>query len=167
MRDKHSPLLTLVTLGLVTSVVLVSTMFLKLPTATGYIHLGDGVIYAASLALGGLPGGISGALGSSLADVLGGYAAWAPWTFIIKGVAGYIAGKLGHKKNKNRQAVAMALASLWIVLGYAVGTAIMYSPKAIWGEILGNLVQTGSGIIVGMVLAPVLESTLAHQNHKR
>lgn len=167
MRDKHSPLLTLVTLGLVTSVVLVSTMFLKLPTATGYIHLGDGVIYAASLAFGGLPGAISGALGSSLADVLGGYAAWAPWTFIIKGLAGYIAGKLGHKKNKNRQAVAMALASLWIVLGYAVGTAIMYSPKAIWGEILGNLVQTGSGIIVGMVLAPVLESTLAHQNHKR
>jgi uncharacterized membrane protein len=53
---------------------------------------------------------------------------------------------------------------LWIIVGYAVGTAIMYSPKAVWGEILGNLVQTGSGVIIATVLTPVLESAFAHMN---
>ncbi|HHT84813.1 MAG: ECF transporter S component [Bacillota bacterium] len=166
MQGRHAPLLRLVTLSLLTAVVLIATMFLKLPTATGYIHLGDGIIFSVSLALGGLTGAVSGALGSFLADVLGGYPAWAPWTFVIKGIAGFITGKLGHTRVRNRQLLAMVLASLWVVFGYAVGTAFMYSPKAVWGEILGNLVQTGSGVIIGTVLTPVLESTFSHWNRK-
>lgn len=166
MEKNRSPLLTLVVLGLVTSVIMVSTMFLKLPTLTGYIHLGDGVIYAASLALGPFAGAVSAALGSALADVLGGYPAWAPWTFAIKGIAGYIVGKLGYGKSKMNRLVAMSLASLWIVAGYAAGTAFMYSPMAVWGEILGNLVQTGSGIVIGSLLGPVLQTALGHQNHR-
>ena len=83
---------------------------------------------------------------------------------MIKGVAGYIVGRLGHTKARSRQLVATVLASLWIIVGYAVGTAIMYSPKAVWGEILGNLVQTGSGVIIATVLTPVLESAFAHMN---
>ena len=166
MRDRQSPLATLVTLSLLTAVVLVATMFLKLPTATGYIHLGDGVIYSVSMAFGGFAGAVSGALGSFLADILGGYPAWAPWTFVIKGVAGYIAAMVGHGKPKNRQLVAMVLASVWIIAGYAVGTAVMYSPKAVPTEILGNIAQTGSGVIVGFVLTPVLQSTFANLTRK-
>ena len=164
MKASHasSPLLSLVILSLLTALVLAATMFLKLPTATGYIHLGDGIIFSVSLALGGLTGATSGALGSFLADILGGYPAWVPWTLVIKGVAGYIVGRLGHTKPRSRQLVATVLASLWIIVGYAVGTAIMYSPKAVWGEILGNLVQTGSGVIIATVLTPVLKSAFAH-----
>ena len=64
MKASHasSPLLSLVILSLLTALVLVATMFLKLPTATGYIHLGDGIIFSVSLALGGLTGATSGAL---------------------------------------------------------------------------------------------------------
>ncbi len=162
MKNKHSPLLTLVVLGLVTSLVLVSTMFLKLPTPTGYIHLGDGVIYSVSLAFGGIPGAITAALGSGLADILGGYVFWAPWTFVIKGVAGLIAGKLGFGKSKGRQTIAMVFASAWIITGYALGTAIIYSPEALPVEILGNVVQTGSGIMIGIFLTPVLKTIAAH-----
>ncbi|HAF67041.1 MAG: ECF transporter S component [Bacillota bacterium] len=166
MREKQSPLVTLVTLSLVSALVLVATMFLKMPTATGYIHLGDGIIYSVSMALGTLAGAVSGALGSVLADILGGYPAWAPWTFVIKGVAGYIAGKLGHEKPRSRQLVAMVVASVWIIAGYAAGTAVMYSPKAVPAEILGNIVQTGSGVIVGSVLTPVFQSVLANWQRK-
>ncbi|HOB30107.1 MAG TPA: ECF transporter S component [Bacillota bacterium] len=157
MEKSHSSLLTLVVLGLVTSIVLVSTMFLKLPTATGYVHLGDGVIYAVSLALGPLYGIVAGALGSALADVLGGYVIWAPWTLVIKGVAGYLVAKLGHKKDRKNQILAMVVASAWIIAGYAIGTAVIYSPMAVLAESLGNVVQTGSGIIIGAILTPILE----------
>jgi len=163
MQSKRPTVLTLVVLALVASVVLIATMFLKLPTATGYIHLGDGVIYAASLAFGPTFGAVSGALGSSMADLLGGYAIWAPWTFVIKGVAGWIVGKMGHDQPKKRQILSMVVAALWTVLGYAAGTSIMYSPAAALGESLGNLVQTGSGIIIGMFLAPVLNASFGNQ----
>ncbi len=166
MKNQNSPLTTFVTLSLMTSIVLISTMFLKLPTLTGYVHLGDGVIYSVSLAFGGFHGAVSGALGSFLADVFGGYAFWSPWTFIIKGVAGYLVAKLGYGKTKLLQLVAMGLASLWIVAGYAIGTAVIYSPEAVPVEVLGNLVQTGSGVLIGTVLTPVLRSIPLHHNHK-
>lgn len=161
MGKNHYSLLTLVVLGLVTSIVLVSTMFLKLPTATGYIHLGDGVIFATSLALGPLYGIVGGALGSALADILGGYIVWAPWTMVIKGVAGLIVAKLGYNKDRKKQIFAMVLGAIWIIAGYAVGTAVIYSPMAILPEVMGNIVQTGSGILIGAVLSPVLSKIIS------
>lgn len=155
MRDSN--LRGLVRLALVASVVLVATMF-KVATPTGYVHLGDGVIYGAALAFGPGFAAASGSLGSALADLLSGYAMWAPWTFVIKGVAGWIIGKIGHNQGRGRQLLGMSLGALWTVLGYAVGTSIMYSPQAAIGESLGNLIQVGSGIAIGLLLGPVLKS---------
>lgn len=146
----------LVLLAMVASLVLVATAFLKLPTPTGYIHLGDGVIYATALAFGSSFGAVSGALGSTLADLLGGYFIWAPWTFVIKGVAGWLIGKMGHNRPRSAQLMSMVLAGIWTVAGYAAGTAVMYSPMSVMAEVLGNVVQVGSGIVIGMLLGPIL-----------
>lgn len=148
----------LVLLAVVASLVLVATAFLKVPTPTGYVHLGDGVIYAAAVAFGPSFGAVSGAIGSTLADVLGGYFVWAPWTFVIKGVAGWVIGRMGHGRPRRAQALAMATAGIWTVAGYAAGTAVLYSPAAVLPEILGNIAQVGSGVAIGMVLGPVLAS---------
>lgn len=85
-----------VRLALVTSIVLVATMFFKIVTPTGYIHLGDGIIYAATLAFGGGFAAVAGGLGSAMADVMGDFVAWAPWTLAIKAVAGYLLGNLAQ-----------------------------------------------------------------------
>lgn len=151
-----------VLLAVVASLVLVATSFLKVPTPTGYVHLGDGIIYAAAIAFGPSFAAVSGAVGSTLADVLGGYFIWAPWTFIIKGVAGLIIGKMGHGKSRSAQALSMVIAGVWTVAGYAAGTAVLYSPASVLAEVLGNIVQVGSGVAVGMVVGPVLTS-LNHQ----
>ncbi|HHX28131.1 MAG: ECF transporter S component [Bacillota bacterium] len=148
----------LVLLAMVASLVTVATAYLKLPTPTGYVHLGDGVIYAAALAFGPSFGAVSGALGSTLADLVGGYVMWAPWTFVIKGVAGWTVGKVGHGRTKTTRILSMAMAGLWTVAGYAVGTAVLYSPAAVPAEILGNVVQVGSGLAIGAALGPVLAS---------
>ncbi len=150
------------TLGaVVASLVMVSTMFLKIPTATGYIHLGDGVIFAASFALGPALGGASAALGSGLADLFSGYAFWAPWTFVIKGVAGVIVGLAGARTARTGKRSAtflgMALSAVWIVAGYALGTIKIYGAAAALKESLGNVLQTGSGILIGVYLGPILK----------
>ncbi len=153
MRERR-----LILFAMVSSLVTVATAFLKLPTPTGYIHLGDGVIYAAALAYGASFGAGSGALGSTLADVIGGYVIWAPWTFAIKGVAGWIVGRMGHGKTRSAGILSMMIAGMWTIAGYAVGTAVLYSPSAVPAEILGNVVQVGSGLVIGAVLGPVLKS---------
>jgi len=72
--------------------VTVATMLIRIPhpLTKGYINIGDAAVnsrgYGARKRLGWLAGG----LGSALADLLGGYAHWAPWTFLIKSAEGYI-----------------------------------------------------------------------------
>ncbi len=158
---KNDSLLHLVLAALLASLVMVATMFLKVPTPTGYVHLGDGVIFGTALALGPALGAAAGAIGSSLADLLSGYAVWAPWTFVIKGGAGIIAGFLGRGRGKGARFVSLIAASVWIIAGYAVGTAKMYSPAAVGAEVLGNVVQTGSGIIIGLYLGPLLQRAVS------
>jgi uncharacterized membrane protein len=91
-----------------------------------------------------------------MADVLGGYVNWAPWTLVIKAVAGWVIGKLGYNRGRGRQIVAMVVGAAWTVAGYAAGTSVMFSPKAAMAESLGNMVQVGSGIVIGLFLGPVL-----------
>ncbi len=146
----------IVRLALVASVVVVATHFLKVPTPTGYVHLGDGVIYGAALAFGASFAAVSGGIGSALADIVGGYAVWAPWTLIIKAVAGYLIGKIGCGQSRQRQTAAAIAGAAWTVAGYAVVSSIMYSPAAALGESLANLVQVGSGVLIGLFLAPIL-----------
>lgn len=58
--------------GVFTALIAVATMFLKLPVpiTSGYVHLGDGMIFAASAYLGPW-GAVAGALGSALARPVG------------------------------------------------------------------------------------------------
>ena len=47
-----------------------------------------------ALVFGWRIGGIAGGVGSALADALGGYFIWAPWTLIIKGIEGILVGTI-------------------------------------------------------------------------
>ncbi len=67
-------------------------------SATGTkIHVGNAFVVLGALLLGGVYGGLAGAVGLSLADILGGYAQSAPRTFICKLVIGLIVGLVAHK----------------------------------------------------------------------
>lgn len=61
------------------------------------IHVGNAFVVLGALLLGGLYGGMAGAIGLSLADILGGFSASAPRTFICKLVIGLIVGLVAHK----------------------------------------------------------------------
>ena len=67
-------------------------------TATGTkIHVGNAFVVLAAYLLGGVHGGLSGAVGLSIADITGGYVESAPRTFITKLVIGLVAGFVAHK----------------------------------------------------------------------
>lgn len=66
---------------------LLGTTFISVPLpASGYFNVGDTFVLLAGWCLGPVLGFISAAVGSALADLLTGYALYAPATFFVKGI---------------------------------------------------------------------------------
>ena len=60
-------------------------------------HLGNTFVVLAALLLGGIWGGLAGAIGLTIADFLSGYATYAPTTFLLKLCIGLITGLVAHR----------------------------------------------------------------------
>lgn len=88
--------------GVMTALVFLATIFTRIPgpIPPGYINFGDTVIIIAAILLGKSSGFIAGAFGSALADVIApGGIIFAPVTFIVKGLEGYLAGKIAGSRH--------------------------------------------------------------------
>lgn len=73
--------------GIFAALVLVCTAFLQIPAHTGYIHVGDAIIYLAACLLPWPYAVAVGVIGCGLADVISGFAIWAPASLLIKGLS--------------------------------------------------------------------------------
>ncbi len=90
MENKRNPVLRLCVIGLMAALAYVSFTYLKIniPTPGGYtaFHLGNTFDVLAALLLGGLPGGIAGAIGMGIGDLL----------IILKLGIGVVTGLIAH-----------------------------------------------------------------------
>jgi uncharacterized membrane protein len=86
------------------ALVTASTLLIKIPVPVtqGYINLGDAAVIIAALLFGPRTGLIAGGIGLALADWLGGYAHWAPFTLIIKGLEGFLVGLIATRASGNQ-----------------------------------------------------------------
>ena len=104
------------------------------------VHVGNAFVVLGALLLGGLYGGIAGAVGLSLADILGGFAASAPRTFICKLVIGLVAGLLAHKIGKITHINDKKKILMWSIIA-SVGSLLVncvFEPalKYVWYTLL-------------------------------
>lgn len=97
-----------------------------------------------------------------LFDLTSGWATWAPFTFIIRGVMGYIIGAVSHSNNKNGTSIlynlaAIIVSSLWMIAGYYIAEVILYgnllSPVS---SIPGNIAQIVVGLVISIPLSKIL-----------
>lgn len=147
--------------GMLAALIFVATSFFKLPVSVtqGYIHLGDGFILLGA-ALLGQPAMIAAALGSALADLLGGYTVYILPTFVIKGAVGAIAvWTFARQRPLWLRVLGLLLAEAVMVLGYFLveWLALGYGLAAAAGAVFPNIVQGLSGVIIGVVLLPVIQ----------
>ncbi|HHV94215.1 MAG TPA: ECF transporter S component [Firmicutes bacterium] len=139
----------LVLTALFAALVAIATMVINIPMAAtqGFINVGDTVIFLSALLMGPKVGLMAGGLGSALADLLLGYSHWAPWTLVIKGVEGLVAGVLGHgvyrqeERVSGRVVISLVISALWMVVGYYVAGGIMVGFDVALASVPGNLVQ--------------------------
>src|SRR5699024_1640356 len=97
---KNTKTQTMVKYSMLVGLTIVMTMIIQIPTpaTNGYLNLGDMVVFMGALILGRKGGLLVGGIGSSMADLLLGYSHYAPITLMVKGLEGYIAGRILETK---------------------------------------------------------------------
>lgn len=163
---KPNSIQSLTILGLLISLVAVSTMVIKIPTFSteGYIHLGDSMIFLAAVMFGKKKGAIAGGLGSAMADLLLGYTHWILPTLIIKTLMGYGVGIIADQESNNlinlRNSVALVFGAGWMVLGYFVAGGIMKGSFLISAaSVPANLIQGFVGALLFIPIGVALKRT--------
>ncbi len=146
--------------GLMAALVCIATSFFRLPVpiTQGYIHLGDAFVLVGAVLLGPV-GVVAGALGSLLADLLGGYFVYLLPTFLIKGLMGLVA-YAGCRRWKQAWWLALLAAEVVMLLGYFGLEWLLYGLSAAVGALLPNGIQGACGAVFGIVLLPVFRRLL-------
>lgn len=159
MSDKR--LRTLVFSALLAALCCAATMVVQIPSPTnGYVNLGDCFVLLSGWLLGSWYGAAAGGIGSMLADLFLGYAAYAPGTLVIKGLTAFTAAALLHGMGGGKAArlVSGAAGELVMVAGYfGYASLLLGKGLAAAASIPGNLVQGAVGLAAGLALAAMLE----------
>lgn len=145
--------------ALVAVMIAVTTVFtllvrVPIPATQGYFNFSDVAIVFASVAFGPWVGLVAGGIGTALADLVGGYAQWAPLSLLAHGLEGLAIGLLVRRRTLPHMLVAWAVGSIVMVGLYYLGSALVLVGD--WAvplaEIPLNLVQAGAGAVVGIPL---------------
>ena len=154
---KNDKIQKLVWAGLFTALTTVATMVIHIPVGTGYWNVGDALVILSAFLLGPAWGAIAAGLGSALADILSGYAIYAPGTLIIKALMALVAAVIlrpaKNKKTYITAIIASIAAELVMVSGYFAYEAFIlgYGMAAI-ANVYSNALQGLVGASVGTIL---------------
>ncbi|MCB2292858.1 ECF transporter S component [Clostridium algoriphilum] len=132
MENSKSVIKTIdiVQISLMAAITFIATSVIHIPTFMGVLHLGDSMVFLSAIIFGRKKSAVASAVGMCLFDLISGYTLWAPFTFVIKGLMGYIAGTIAYRKDYNGNNIknnifAFVVAGIWMIAAYYVGGAII------------------------------------------
>lgn len=174
--------------GVMAALSFVAYEFFRIPFAGGSsFHLGNTFTALTALLLDGVSGGLAGAIGLALADVIAGDPGYAFTTFILKFIIGIVCGftahrvfKLGHRKGDGKarylvMVTASAFSGLLVnvftdplvgyfrdryIFGQPVEVATVLVKVAGGVTLVNSLVSTVCAVVLYLALEPAL--TRAH-----
>ena len=150
----------LVLSALLAALCCVATMVVQIPSPMqGYVNLGDCFVLLSGWMLGPWYGFAAGGIGSMLADVLLGYAHYAPGTLVIKGLMAMTAALILRRMNGSStgRVLGGVAAELLMVAGYfGYASLLLGKGLAAAASIPGNLVQGAAGLAAGLMLMAVM-----------
>ncbi|WP_035795038.1 ECF transporter S component [Butyrivibrio sp. WCD3002] len=119
------------------------------------VHVGNAFVVLGALLLGGLYGGLAGAVGLSVADILGGFAASAPRTFICKLVIGLVVGLVAHKIAHISEDKKKSYVFKWSIIAAIAGLGFncVFEPalKYVWYTLLTPNAEKAASAISALV----------------
>ncbi len=162
--------------GLMTAAVTVATIaiIIPVPNPGGYIHAGDSMVFLAVLVLGWKYGAFAAGIGSALADIVSGYAQWAPATLVIKMIMAALMGlaiEKAMKSMKNTTLLAVFVAGSWLVFNfltvYIVKQTASTDPSSLTsdpvplGQVAALVSKMESQMMIVSLIIPVLLIVIA------
>lgn len=161
-RKKHVAL-SVARSSIMAALVFVATFMVQIynPATRGYLNFGDIMIFVSALTFGPTVGGFAGGIGSALSDVISGYGYFAPFTLVIKGLEGAIAGIISNRQKIWRDIIAVTVAGTVMVTGYFL--AEFFPLQIGWAaiaEVPGNITQIVVGAAIGIPIAIGLRRNL-------
>lgn len=150
--------------AILAALVCIATIVIPIPLpGGGYANAGDIVLLVAAYILGPGLGAAAAGIGSGVADLILGYSAYAPGTFVIKAADAAAAGALYMLLGKKIKSIpAMLVAGLAgeivMVAGYfGYETLIMGNAAAAAVGAVPNMLQGAAGIVGSTVLLPIVK----------
>lgn len=159
-------MLTVTALFIALTYIFTAFINVRLPIAAngGLIHLGNVPLFLCAILFGKKSGAIAGGIGMGLFDLLSGWTAWAPFTFVTVGLMGYAVGAITGKHHGFAwNVLSFAVAAAIKVAGYYIAEVILYgsliTPAA---SVPGNLVQVGIAAVIVLIIAKPLQKAVNH-----
>ena len=157
-KDRHA--LKVAVVAVLTAVVVVFTLVIRIPTTKGYLNLCDVAICFIAFTFGPVSAFLAAGLGTAIADLISGYAQWAPISFFVHGIEGLLIALIVRKQplSKMRTFLAAIVCVLTVSLGYFVLSALFISTVAVAAaEIPPNMIQAGVGVVFGLALSKAIK----------
>ncbi|PID83029.1 MAG: ECF transporter S component [Clostridiales bacterium] len=148
--------------GINIALVFVSCYFIQfhLPfslNSGGLVHLGNITLFTIAMVYGKKQGAIAGAFGMGLFDIMAGWQVWAPCTFVVRGIMGWLIGTLYDNKKENKvifYLMLIIIPSIEMLAGYFIYNVAMYGNYiAALSSIPGDLTQLAIGYVVAIPVA--------------
>ena len=144
----------------------IATILIQIPSPmNGYINLGDAIVLLCAFLLPTPYAVAAAGIGSAMADILTGYAYYAPGTLVIKALMALAASLIFialRRKSEFGGLVVSALAAEAIMVAGYFGYAALLLGKglAAAASIPGNLFQAVVGIVAGVLVFKLLPAKL-------
>jgi uncharacterized membrane protein len=144
--------------ALTAMLIAVTTVFtllvrIPIPATQGYINFSDVATFFSGFTFGPLVGGLAGGVGAAIADLIGGYAQFAPLTLLAHGLQGVLAGLIGRKGTWLALILGWLAGTCAMVGIYLLGEGLILTtfPNAVV-EAPFNLLQNAVGGLIGIPL---------------
>lgn len=170
-RARNNSVLLMILTALMIALTFVAGSVIKIPTLNGFMQPGDCMILLSAVLLGKKRGALAAGIGMGLIDATSGYLIWAPFSFVIQGAMGYVAGAIierATKKSYKTYIISFVVAGFVSLGGYFIGNAIMggvimgavhgFIPTILYAvaHVPGDSSEIILGVIIALILAPIV-----------
>lgn len=154
----------LVSAALFIALTCVATIIIQIPSPmNGYVNLGDCFVLLSGWMLGPAYGALAAGFGSALADIITGYAYYAPGTLIIKAFTALVAVliyKAFQLRFKKYSVIFRMISGVFgeclMVIGYfGYACLILGKGLAATASIPGNIIQGILGVVVSVFVIEI------------
>ncbi|AYE35736.1 ECF transporter S component [Clostridium septicum] len=134
------------------------------------VHLGTTAIFIAAVLIG-KDAGLAGGIGCALFDLLSDFVAWTIPTLIVKGLTGYVAGKISFANGKEGNSFKYNIAGFIVgglvsLIGYFISNLLIFGKT--WAvavtSLSTSLVTTTIGVIIAVPLATAVKKVVKKSN---